>query len=67
MFDIPDASDEEADKRPMFDMPPAKRRKGDGHGQGFGRKEKESGSGSGGGYDEAEDLEALALQKLRRR
>ncbi|VDB87171.1 unnamed protein product [Peniophora sp. CBMAI 1063] len=58
VFDIPDASDEEADARPTFDMPPAKKRKGDRHE----RKEKQSE-----GFDEAEDLEALALQRLRRR
>ena len=63
VFDIPDASDEEADKRPMFDMPPAKRRKGDG----YVHSRKEKADGAGAGYDEAEDLEALALQKLRRR
>ena len=60
-FDIPDASDEEADARPTFDMPPpAKKRKGT-----DGRKDKDKVATSG--FDDAEDLEALALQKLRRR
>ena len=59
VFDIPEASDEEADARPTFDMPPAKRRKGDG------RKDKALTLASS--YDDADDLEALALQKLRRR